>query len=117
VQKSVLLHELQKEIQRHDLSTFVDEPPSAAQGGKGVTVPGCLYCRKRFGTIAQFLSGVIAAIIAALSFMGVELYRINGHLGELDGLKEKVTKVGTGLRKSAQVSQFPSQLAYVAYVS
>jgi hypothetical protein len=55
VQKSVLLRELQKEIQRHDLSTFVDEPPSVAQGGKGVTVPGCPCCRKRFGTIAQFL--------------------------------------------------------------
>jgi hypothetical protein len=41
VQKSVLLRELQKEIRRHDLSTFVDDPPSAAHGGKGVTVPGC----------------------------------------------------------------------------
>jgi hypothetical protein len=39
VQKSELLRELQKEIQRHDLSTFVDDPPSVAQGGKGV-VPG-----------------------------------------------------------------------------
>jgi hypothetical protein len=55
VQKSVLLRELQKEIQRHDLSTFVDEPPSVAQGGRGVVVPGCPCCRKRFGTIAQFL--------------------------------------------------------------
>jgi hypothetical protein len=55
VQKSVLLRELQKEIRRHDLSTFVDEPPSVAHGGKGVTVPGCPCCRKRFGTIAQFL--------------------------------------------------------------
>jgi hypothetical protein len=41
VQKSVLLRELQKEIRRHDLSTFIDAPPSVAQGGKGVTVPGC----------------------------------------------------------------------------
>ena len=37
MQKSVLLRELQKEIQRHDLSTFVDDPPSAAQGGKGAS--------------------------------------------------------------------------------
>jgi hypothetical protein len=55
VQKSVLLRELQKEIQRHDLSTFVDEPLSVAQGGKGVTVPGCPCCRKQFGTISQFM--------------------------------------------------------------
>jgi hypothetical protein len=34
---------------------LADDPPSAAQGGKGVTVPGCPCCRKRFGTIAQFL--------------------------------------------------------------
>jgi len=28
------------EIHRHDFGTFVDEPPSVAQGGKGVIVPG-----------------------------------------------------------------------------
>jgi hypothetical protein len=71
VQKSVLLRELQKEIRRHDLSTFVDEPPSVAQGGKGVTVPGCPCCRKRFGTIAQFLdhltNDVLPEIINKLS--------------------------------------------------
>jgi hypothetical protein len=46
VQKSVMLRELQKEIQRHDLSTFIDDPPSAAQGGKGVTVPCCSVAGK-----------------------------------------------------------------------
>ena len=55
MQKSVLLRELQKEIRRHDLSTFVDEPPPVAQGGRGVVVPGCPCCRARFGTIAQFI--------------------------------------------------------------
>jgi len=35
VQKSILLAAIQKEIQRHDLSYFVDEPPSVAQGGRG----------------------------------------------------------------------------------
>jgi hypothetical protein len=33
VQKSALLVAIQKEIHRHDLSYFVDEPPSVAQGG------------------------------------------------------------------------------------
>jgi hypothetical protein len=55
VQKSVLLRALQQEIRRHDFDTFVDEPPSVAEGGKGVVVPGCPCCRARFGTIAQFL--------------------------------------------------------------
>jgi hypothetical protein len=55
VQKSVLLAAIQKEIQRHDLSYFVDEPPSVAQGGKGVVVSGCPACRKRISTVSQFL--------------------------------------------------------------
>jgi hypothetical protein len=40
MQKSALLAAIQKEIHRHDLSYFVDEPPSVAQGGKGLAVPG-----------------------------------------------------------------------------
>jgi len=71
VQKSVLLRALQQEISRHEFDTFVDEPPSVAQGGKGVTAPGCPCCRKRFGTIAQFLdhltNDVLPAVINKLS--------------------------------------------------
>jgi hypothetical protein len=55
VQKSVLLAAIQKEIQRHDFSYFVDEPPSMAQGGRGVVVAGCPACRKRINTIPEFL--------------------------------------------------------------
>jgi hypothetical protein len=32
-----------------------DEPPSVAQGGKGVVVPGCPACKKRINTMPQFL--------------------------------------------------------------
>ncbi len=32
-----------------------DEPPAVAQGSKGVVVPGCPMCRKRFGTMKQTL--------------------------------------------------------------
>ena len=46
MQQSVLLRELHKEIRRHDLSTFVEDPPSVAQGGKGVIVPGCPCCKE-----------------------------------------------------------------------
>jgi hypothetical protein len=31
------------------------EPPSIAQGGKGVVVPGCPTCRTRINTMNQFL--------------------------------------------------------------
>jgi len=55
VQKSNLLAAIQREIQRHDFSYFVDEPPSVAQGGKGVVVSGCPACQKRMNTMGQFL--------------------------------------------------------------
>ena len=55
MQKSLLLAAIQKEIHRHDLSYFVDEPPPVAEGGKGVVVAGCPACRKRINTMTQFL--------------------------------------------------------------
>jgi hypothetical protein len=55
VQKSVLLAAIQAEIQRHDFSHFIDEPPSIAEGGKGVVVPGRPACKTRINTMSQFL--------------------------------------------------------------
>jgi hypothetical protein len=49
------LREAQAELSRHTFDTFVDEPPSMAQGGKGVVVPGCPACSKRFQTMDQFM--------------------------------------------------------------
>jgi hypothetical protein len=66
VQKSALLAAIQKEIQRHDLSYFVDEPPSVAQGGKGVVVAGCPACRKGINTISQFLDHLTQDVVPAL---------------------------------------------------
>jgi hypothetical protein len=66
---------LKTELHRHDFSTFVDEPPSIAQGGKGVVVLGCSMCRKRFGTMPQFLDhltdDVIPTLLDRLSAMRV----------------------------------------------
>lgn len=45
----------QSEFRKHYFGNFVDEPPNIAQGGKGVVVPGCAGCRKRFNTYSQFL--------------------------------------------------------------
>jgi hypothetical protein len=53
--KSELLCAIQNEIMQHDFDCFVDEPPSRAQGGRGSVVPGCPKCRKRIGTMPQFL--------------------------------------------------------------
>lgn len=43
------------ELMRHSLDTFVDNPPSIAQGGRGVVVTGCPACRKNFQTINQLM--------------------------------------------------------------
>ena len=65
MRKSILLQAIQKEIQRHDLSYFVDEPP-VAQGGKGVVVSGCPACRKRINTTVQFLDHLANDAMPAL---------------------------------------------------
>jgi hypothetical protein len=66
VQKSVFLAAVQKEIQRHDLSYFVDEPPSVAQGGRGVVVAGCPACKKRINTIPQFMDHLTKDVMPVL---------------------------------------------------
>jgi hypothetical protein len=66
VQKSALLAAIQKEIQRHDLSYFVNNPPSVAQGGRGVVVAGCPACRKRLNTVSQFLDHLANDAMPAL---------------------------------------------------
>ena len=76
MQKSILLAAIQKEIQRHDLSYFVDNPPSVAQGGRGVVVAGFPTCKKRINTIPQFLdhltNDALPPLIDRLSAVGSE---------------------------------------------
>ena len=66
MQKSVLLRALQQEIRRHDFNYFVDQPPSIAQGGRGVVVPGCPACMKRINTMSQFLDHLADDVMPAL---------------------------------------------------
>jgi hypothetical protein len=66
VQKSALLAAIQQEIHKHDFSTFVDEPPSMARGGKGVVIPGCPLCKKRLNTVGQFLDHLANEAMPAL---------------------------------------------------
>jgi hypothetical protein len=66
MKKSELYAALRSEIQRHDFSTFVDESPSVAQGGRGVVVPGCPACRKRFGTMPQLLDHSMDDVLPTL---------------------------------------------------
>jgi hypothetical protein len=57
---------LQQEIRQHDFNYFVHEPPSIAQGGKGVVVPGCPTCLKRINTMSQFLDHLAEDVMPAL---------------------------------------------------
>jgi hypothetical protein len=65
MKKSDLYRALRTELHRHDFSTFVDEPPSIAQGGRGVVVTGCPTCRKKFGTMPQFLDHLTDDVLPA----------------------------------------------------
>jgi hypothetical protein len=56
MQKSALLAAIQREIHRHDFSHFIDEPPSVAEGCKGMAVPGCPACKTRINSTRQFLA-------------------------------------------------------------
>jgi hypothetical protein len=73
MKRSELVHALQTEIRRHDFSTFLDEKPSMAQGGKGVVIPGCPACRKRINTMAQFLDHLADDVLPSL------LNNLSGH--------------------------------------
>jgi hypothetical protein len=60
-----------------DLSTFIDTPPSMAQGGSGVVVTGCPMCRKQFGAVAQFVQHVTDDVLPAL--LAAEFEKILDH--------------------------------------
>jgi hypothetical protein len=66
MKKSELLRSLQTEIHRHTFDYYVENPPSMAQGGKGVVVPGCPACRKRINTMAQFLDHLSKDVLPPL---------------------------------------------------
>jgi hypothetical protein len=51
---------------RHDLTHFVDEPPSIIQGGRGVVITGCSRYRKHFGTISQFIDHLTQDVLPHL---------------------------------------------------
>jgi uncharacterized protein YfaQ (DUF2300 family) len=64
--KREILNAAKAEIMRHRWDTFVDDPPSIAQGGKGVVVSGCPVCKKRFGTNTQYLDHLADDVMPAI---------------------------------------------------
>ncbi len=66
MKQSELLRALQAEIRRHAFDTFVDAPPSIAQGGNGVVTPGYPACRKRLFTMQTFMDHICNDVLPPL---------------------------------------------------
>ena len=59
MKKSALLRALQTEIQKHDLSTFMNEQHKVVESG-------CPACRKHFGTVEQFKRHITEDVLPPL---------------------------------------------------
>ena len=55
MQKSALLTAILREIYRHDFGTYVEDPPTIAQCGRGIVGAGCPACKKRLQSMNEFL--------------------------------------------------------------
>jgi hypothetical protein len=64
--KTTILQAAQAELMRHSWDTFVNNPPSFAQGGKGTVVPGCVACRKIIYSDDQFLSHLAIDVLPGI---------------------------------------------------
>ena len=64
--KSELLRAIQNEIRRHDFDTFSDEPPSVAQGGRGIVTPGCVTCKKKLFTTPEYIDHICNDVLPKL---------------------------------------------------
>jgi hypothetical protein len=60
------LADAQRELMRHQWDTFVSNPPSIAQGGKGVTVPGCTGCKIKMYTMNQFMHHLAVDVLPGI---------------------------------------------------
>ena len=73
--KHKILAAAKHELLNHSLSTFVDKPPSIAQGGVGVVVTGCPACRKRFGTVNQLMHHLADDVLPTILRKSFEIAR------------------------------------------
>jgi hypothetical protein len=60
MKKSKLLHALQTEIRKHDLSTFMHDKHK-------VVITGCPFCSKHFGTIELFIMHITDDVLPPLA--------------------------------------------------
>jgi len=58
---------IQTEMRQHKFDTYVEDPPSIAQGGRGVAVPGCSICKVRLSTVDQFVDHLTKSVVLAIN--------------------------------------------------
>ena len=75
--RAKILLTVKAEFLRHHWDFFVENPPSVAEGGKGVVVPGCPRCRKRLNTQHQFMEHLANDVLP--SILDLVLTLGNGH--------------------------------------
>ena len=79
--KVKILSAAKAELMKHSLDTFVDAPPSVAEGGRGVVVTGCPNCRKIFQWVNQLMY-----------HLADDVLDIAGEAGELIKAHARLTK-------------------------
>lgn len=82
--KSTIIAAAKEALCKHSMKTFVSNPPSIAEGGNGVVVPGCPLCKVRLNTDSDFVrhlaTDVLPQIIAAIPGINVDLRSAQGEL-------------------------------------
>jgi hypothetical protein len=58
-----LIRVAREEMQKHSFDTFVDDPPSVAQGGRGHVVSGYPVCKKKFQSLNQFMEHLASDVL------------------------------------------------------
>jgi hypothetical protein len=67
IDQSKIIQIAREEMQKHSFDTFVDKPPSMAQGGRGVVTSGCPGCKKRFQSLNQFMEHLISDVMPVIA--------------------------------------------------
>lgn len=56
--KAALISALQTELRKHEWNSFVDDPPSIGESGRGVVFPGC-PCKRKLHTMSHFMDHLV----------------------------------------------------------
>ena len=67
IDRDRLIRIAREELEKHAFDTFVNNPPSIAQGGRGVVVSGCPGCKKQMQSLNQFIEHLTADVVPVIA--------------------------------------------------